>query len=249
MSFCVAALYQFFALPDFREQQAPVRALCERLGIKGTLLLAPEGINGTLAGSDDAVAELVAALNGPDYFAGRLDRPEVKYSRAEAMPFARLKVRLKKEIVTLGASWADPTKIVGTYVAPRDWNALIDDPDVLLIDARNHFEVAIGSFDGAVYPAISSCSEFKDFAQRELAPQRRRKIAMFCTGGIRCEKASSYLLSEGFAKVYHLQGGILKYLEEIPPEQSRWRGGCFVFDQRVALGHSLVEMAADLAEP
>ncbi len=241
MPYSVVALYQFFALPDFREQQAPIRDLCLSLGIKGTLLLAPEGVNGTLAGSHGALVQLVAALNGPEYLAGRLDRPELKYSTAREMPFARLKIRLKKEIVMLAAPEADPTKIVGTYVAPRDWNALLDDPDMVLLDTRNDFEVAIGTFDQAIDPKIRRFSEFKNFVAENLSPERHRKIAMFCTGGIRCEKASAYMLTQGFAEVYHLKGGILKYLEEIPAAQSRWHGGCFVFDERVALGHGLVE--------
>jgi UPF0176 protein len=239
--FCVVALYQFIALPDFRELQSPIRDLCASFGIRGTLLLAPEGINGTLAGSDDGIARLVEALNGPDYLAGRMDGPELKYSRAEEMPFARLKIRLKKEIVTLAAPEADPTKLVGTYVAPQNWNALLDDPEVVLLDTRNDFEVALGTFDGAIDPNIRRFSDFKKFVAGMPLDARTRKIAMFCTGGIRCEKASAYMLTQGFLEVYHLKGGILKYLEEIPPEASRWHGGCFVFDERVALGHGLAE--------
>jgi UPF0176 protein len=161
------------------------------------------------------------------------------------MPFARLKIRLKKEIVTLGDTAVDPTRQVGTYVEPSDWNALITAPDTLVIDTRNEFEVAMGTFEGAVDPGIGSFGQFKDFAARHLDPAKHRKIAMFCTGGIRCEKASAYLLAQGFSEVYHLKGGILRYLEGVPQEQSRWRGECFVFDERVALGHGLRERQAN----
>jgi UPF0176 protein len=174
-------------------------------------------------------------------FGGRLDNLELKYSAAAEMPFARLKVRLKKEIVTLGDPAADPTRQVGTYVDPADWNALIASGDVLLLDTRNAFEVAMGTFEGACDPRIGSFGQFKEFTARELDPTRHKRIAMFCTGGIRCEKASAHLLAQGFAEVYHLKGGILKYLEQIPQSQSRWRGECFVFDERVALGHGLRE--------
>ena len=166
---------------------------------------------------------------------------ELKFSRASAMPFARLKIRLKKEIVTLGDATTDPAKAVGTYVEPADWNGLIAAPDTLVIDARNAFEVAMGTFPGALDPGIERFGQFKDFAARHLDPAKHRKVAMFCTGGIRCEKASAYLLSHGFEQVYHLKGGILKYLEGVPEAESRWRGECFVFDDRVALGHGLHE--------
>ena len=241
MTYQVAAFYQFAALPDFRELREPLRALCAGLGLKGSVLLAHEGINGTLAGEAGAIGELVAQLRGGGLFGGRLDRLELKFSQANAMPFQRLKIRLKKEIVTLGAAEADPTRHVGTYIDPADWNDLIAAPDTLLIDTRNAFEVAMGTFAGAVDPGIRSFGQFKDFAARHLDPEKHRRIAMFCTGGIRCEKASSYLLSQGFAEVYHLKGGILKYLEGVPEADSRWRGECFVFDERVALGHGLRE--------
>jgi UPF0176 protein len=239
MPYKVAAFYQFAALPDFRRLREPLRAICAGLELKGSVLLAPEGINGTLAGSAEAVDEMVNALRNADLFGGRLDHLELKFSSASAMPFGRLKVRLKKEIVTLGDDLADPTRQVGTYVDPADWNDLIAAPDTLLIDTRNVFEVAMGSFEGAVDPGIRSFGQFKNFAARHLDPTKHRRVAMFCTGGIRCEKASSYLLSRGFAEVYHLKGGILKYLESVPVAQSRWRGECFVFDERVALGHGL----------
>src|ERR1700748_2353716 len=241
MSLKVAALYQFAALPDFRELREPLRALCTGLGLKGSILLAAEGINGTVAGPDDGIDALVAELQQGALFGGRLDHLELKFSRADAMPFGRMKVRLKREIVTLGDPKADPTRQVGIYVDPADWNALIASPDTLVIDTRNAFEVAIATFEGALDPRIASFGQFKNFVAQQLDPAKHKKIAMFCTGGIRCEKASSLLLAEGFAEVYHLKGGILKYLEEIPESQSRWRGECFVFDERVALGHGLRE--------
>jgi UPF0176 protein len=239
MHYKVAAFYQFASLPDFRALREPLRKLCGDLALKGSVLLAHEGINGTLAGNPEAIDELVAALRHGDLFGGRLDHLELKFSEATAMPFGRLKIRLKKEIVTLGDQAADPTRQVGTYVEPKDWNDLITTPDTVLIDTRNAFEVAIGTFEGAVDPSIASFGQFKEFAARHLDPARDRKIAMFCTGGIRCEKASSYLLAQGFAEVYHLKGGILNYLAQISEAESRWRGECFVFDERVALGHGL----------
>jgi UPF0176 protein len=247
MTIKVAAFYQFAALPDFRELRAPLRAICAGLELKGSVLLAHEGINGTLAGSHDAIATLIAELRDGALFVGRLDNLELKFSAASERPFRRLKIRLKKEIVTLGDAKADPTKAVGAYVDVADWNDLIADPDTLVIDTRNAFEVAMGSFAGAIDPGIKSFGQFKDFAARTLDPQQHRKIAMFCTGGIRCEKASSHLLSRGFAEVYHLKGGILKYLEAVPESESRWRGECFVFDERVALGHNLRERRTDSA--
>jgi UPF0176 protein len=239
MPFTVAAFYQFTALPDFRELREPLRAICAGLGLKGSVLLAHEGLNGTLAGSATAIRGLVDELRQGALFGGRLDRLELKFSQASAMPFRRLKVRLKKEIVTLGAVEADPTRQVGIYVEPADWNALIAAPDTLVIDTRNAFEVAMGTFAGALDPGIENFGQFKDFAARDLDPAKQRKVAMFCTGGIRCEKASAWLLARGFAEVYHLKGGILGYLERVPEAESRWRGECFVFDDRVALGHGL----------
>ena len=240
----VAAFYQFASLPDFRELREPLRAICAGLSLKGSVLLASEGINGTLAGSTEAIVALVDELKQGALFGGRLDRLELKFSDAAAMPFARLKVRLKKEIVTLGDTEADPTRQVGIYVEPSEWNALIDAPDTLVLDTRNAFEVAMGTFDGALDPKIATFGQFKEFATRHLDPARHRRIAMFCTGGIRCEKASAHLLARGFAEVYHLKGGILKYLEDVSEAESRWRGECFVFDERVALGHGLRERAA-----
>jgi UPF0176 protein len=239
MSLTVAAFYQFASFPDFRELRQPLGALCARLKLKGSVLLAHEGINGTLAGDADSIAAFIAELGHNELFNGRLNSLELKFSSAEAMPFGRLKVRLKKEIVTLGDSKADPTRQVGIYVEPAEWNALIASPDTLVLDTRNAFEVAMGTFEGAVDPGIASFRQFKEFAAQNLDPAKHRKIAMFCTGGIRCEKASSHLLARGFSEVYHLKGGILKYLDEVPEAESRWHGECFVFDGRVALAHGL----------
>lgn len=237
----VAALYQFVSLPDFRVLREPLHALCDTLGLKGTLLLAGEGINGTVAGESRAIDRFVAALRDDPLFGGRLDNLELKFSTANAMPFRRMKVRLKKEIVTLGDASADPARRVGIYVEPEQWNALIDDGETFLIDTRNAFEVAMGTFEGALDPKLKRFGEFRAFVRRELDPEKHRKIAMFCTGGIRCEKASAFLLANGFPEVYQLKGGILKYLEQVPEAKGRWKGACFVFDERVALGHRLVE--------
>jgi UPF0176 protein len=234
----VAAFYQFAALPDFRELREPLRAFAAGLGLKGSVLLAHEGLNGTVAGSHEGIDAFAGELQHGTLFGGRLDNLELKFSSASEMPFQRLKVRLKKEIVTLGDT-VDPTRQVGTYVEPSDWNALIAAPDTLVIDTRNAFEVAMGTFEGAIDPGIKSFGGFKEFAAEKLDPARHKKIAMFCTGGIRCEKASAYLLAQGFNEVYHLKGGILRYLEGVPEQESRWRGECFVFDERVALGHGL----------
>ncbi|WP_065753571.1 rhodanese-related sulfurtransferase [Bradyrhizobium paxllaeri] len=241
MPLTVAAFYQFAALPDFRELREPLRAIAASLGIKGSVLLANEGINGTVAGSDEGIDALVQELQHGALFGGRLGNLELKFSGASEMPFQRLKIRLKKEIVTLGDTTIDPTRQVGTYVEPSEWNELITAPDTLVIDTRNAFEVAMGTFEGAVDPGIKSFGQFKAFAAEKLDPAKHKKIAMFCTGGIRCEKASAYLLARGFSEVYHLKGGILRYLEGVPEQESRWRGECFVFDERVALGHGLRE--------
>jgi UPF0176 protein len=232
-------------LPDFRELKDPLHKLCLDLGIRGTLLLAQEGINGTVAGSHEAIDALMTELREGALFMGRLDNLELKFSTATEMPFKRMKVRLKKEIVTLGDPQTDPLRRVGTYVTPAEWNRLLEEPGIVLLDTRNDFEVELGTFEGAVDPRIKRFSEFKDFVKNELDPAQHRKVAMFCTGGIRCEKASSYMLAQGFEEVFHLKGGILKYLEEVPETESRWNGGCFVFDERVALGHGLVEQAGE----
>jgi UPF0176 protein len=248
MTYEVAALYQFVPLPDFRELKDPLHKLCLDLGVRGTLLLAHEGINGTVAGSHEAIDALMTELREGTLFMGRLDNLELKFSTATEMPFQRMKVRLKKEIVTLGDPQTDPLRRVGTYVTPAEWNRLLDEAGIVLLDTRNDFEVEMGTFEGAVDPRIKRFSEFKDFVKNELDPARHRKVAMFCTGGIRCEKASSYMLAQGFEEVFHLKGGILKYLEEVPETESRWNGGCFVFDERVALGHGLVEQAGETGQ-
>ena len=233
----VAALYRFVALEDLPHIQQEVKSCCLENGICGTLLLAPEGINGTIAGPSQGIENIIALL---DEIAG-VTQGELKYSTAHEKPFRKMRVRLKKEIVTLKAPEADPTKQVGTYIEPQDWNALIDDSEVTLIDTRNTYETVVGIFDGAIDPQIETFTEFKDYVSKEMDPQKHKKVAMFCTGGIRCEKASSYMLSKGFEEVYHLKGGILKYLEEIPAKDSKWKGDCFVFDKRVAVGQDLKE--------
>lgn len=231
----VAALYHFTRLDAPAALRGPLYDLCQAQGVKGTLLLAKEGINGTIAGSRagiDAVLAHIRALPG----CATLDWKE---SRAETMPFQRLKVRVKREIVTMGQPDVDPTAAVGHYVEAKDWNALISAPDVAVIDTRNDYEVAIGSFDGAVDPETTTFREFPDWWRDNAHRFHNKRIAMFCTGGIRCEKSTNYLLSQGVKDVFHLKGGILKYLEEIPEKDSLWHGECFVFDQRVSLGHGL----------
>jgi UPF0176 protein len=231
----VAALYRFAPLDDFRAMREPLLETCLAAGTRGTLLLAREGINGTIAGSREGIDRVLAYLREDP----RLHDLEHKESRDDHMPFYRMKVKLKKEIVTLGVEGIDPNQRVGTYVSPADWNALISDPDVLLIDTRNDYEFDIGTFRGAINPHTTSFREFPAYVRDNLDPTRQKKVAMFCTGGIRCEKASAFMLQEGFEEVYHLQGGILKYLEEVPEEQSAWEGECFVFDNRVAVDHRL----------
>lgn len=239
--FKVAALYKFVALPDRETLQPEIVDYCMAHHIRGTLLLAEEGINGTVAGTPEAIDQLVAWLENGNLFGGRFRNAEIKFSGAEEMPFLRMKVRLKSEIVTLRAPEADPTKLVGTYVQPKDWNALIAEEDVILLDTRNDYEFDLGTFEGAIDPATKTFTEFKDYVAENLDPARNKRVAMFCTGGIRCEKASAYMLAHGFEEVYHLHGGILKYLETIPADQSTWKGECFVFDERVSVGHGLVE--------
>jgi UPF0176 protein len=235
----VAALYKFSALPDYASARAPLARLCCANSVKGTLLLAPEGINGTIAGSDAGISRVldhIRQLVGAEGL-------EVKFSRAAAHPFHRMKVRLKREIVTMGEPHIDPRHSAGRYVAPTDWNALIAEPGTIVIDARNDYEVAVGTFAGAINPQTKTFREFPAWfraeRQRLLAGGTEPKIAMFCTGGIRCEKSTAFLKGEGLDHVYHLQGGILRYLEEVPREQSLWQGECFVFDERVSVGHGL----------
>lgn len=242
MTLTVAAFYKFVRLPDFTEKRSPLLAYCQAQNLRGTILLAQEGINGTIAGSQTAIEAVLAELRSDL----RLADLEFKLSLAETFPFDRMKVKLKQEIVTLGLPAVDPTAQAGTYVSPEAWNDLIADPDVVVIDTRNQYEVAIGSFQGAKNPETDSFRQFPDFVQTHLDPAEHQKVALFCTGGIRCEKASAYLLSQGFQEVYHLKGGILKYLEEIPAAESRWQGECFVFDQRVAVQHGLQPGTYDL---
>jgi UPF0176 protein len=238
MSLRVAAFYQFISLPDPAALRAPLREFCLAQDLRGTVLLAPEGINGTIAGSPGAIEALVRALRSGAVIQPAFQRMELKFSGAETPPFRRLKIRLKREIVTLGQMQADPLVAVGTYIDPKDWNAVLADPEILLIDTRNAFEVARGTFPGAIDPHTEHFSDFVEFTRKNLDPEKHRRIAMFCTGGIRCEKASAYLLGQGFGQVLHLKGGILNYLENIPAAQSRWRGECFVFDERNALSHT-----------
>ena len=235
MSWTVITFYKFVQLDDFEAMGEPLKELCRTHDIKGTILLALEGINATVAGTDDALGILLTHLKHDP----RLVDLTHKTSYADEQPFARMKVKLKKEIVTLGQPEVSPTKQVGTYVDPQDWNQVIADPDVVLVDTRNIYEVDIGTFQGAVNPHTESFREFPDYAAEQLDPAKHKKVAMFCTGGIRCEKASSYLMNQGFEEVYHLKGGILKYLEEVPPEESLWEGECFVFDERVTVQHGL----------
>jgi UPF0176 protein len=237
LPFHVAALYQFTRFEDCAAIKAPLDRLCNAQGVKGTLLLAGEGINGTIAGSDAAIEAVVAHIRGLPGCAGL----DVKYSRAATMPFHRMKVRLKREIVTMGEPDLDPTDS-GAYVSPQDWNALIDAPDTIVIDTRNDYEVAIGSFAGAIDPKTQSFRDFPEWVRahrHEWESETKPKIAMFCTGGIRCEKSTALLKAEGLDQVYHLKGGILAYLEQVAPEDSRWQGECFVFDERVSVGHGL----------
>ncbi|MBX3686478.1 MAG: rhodanese-related sulfurtransferase [Rhodocyclaceae bacterium] len=238
--FLTAALYKFVALPDFRQMQAPLLARCQEAEVKGTLLLAEEGINGTIAGSVDGIEAVLDYLRSDP----RLADLEHKRSYSEAPPFQRMKVRLKREIVTLGVPGVSPTQMAGEYVKPHEWNRLIEDPEVVVVDCRNDYEVAIGSFAGAVNPHTRSFSELPAWVDRESAPggllAGKPRVAMFCTGGIRCEKSTALMRMKGFDEVYHLEGGILKYLETVPEAASSWQGECFVFDERVSVGHALV---------
>lgn len=237
MALVVAAFYKFVQLPDFADLREPIFNFCTLQNIRGTILLAEEGINGTIAGSRASIDAVLHDLRQDP----RLADLTAKESQTESTVFDRLKVKLKKEIVTLGIPQVNPNQAVGTYVKPHDWNQVISDPDVTVIDVRNEFEVSIGTFEGAIDPKTRSFREFPTYAQSQLNPTEHKKIAMFCTGGIRCEKASSYLMSQGFEEVYHLEGGILKYLEQVPPQDSLWRGECFVFDQRVAVAPGVVD--------
>ncbi len=235
MQTVVIAFYKFVFLPDCHEMRIPLRSFCQQHGVMGTILLATEGINGTIAGSREGIDAVIAHLHSDPRFADL----EWKESYYEGLPFEKMKVRLKREIVGLGVPQIDPLRKVGTYVSPEEWNSLISNPDVIIVDTRNNYEVELGSFKGAIDPHTKAFREFPKFVEKNLDPEKNKKIAMFCTGGIRCEKASSYLLDKGFQEVYHLQGGILKYLETIPKEESLFDGECFVFDDRVTLDHEL----------
>jgi len=244
----VAALYRFVDLGRGRDAhealREPILAFMRKNKVKGTLLLAQEGINGTIAGPMLGVQKLIKYLRYDPLFEGLLTELEPKYSRVGEQPFNRTKVRLKREIVTMGVEGIDPNHVVGTYVEPKDWNDLIDQDDVLLVDTRNRYEYDVGTFHtkgnrAAVDPKTDTFREFPSFVDAEMDPVKHKKVAMFCTGGIRCEKATAYLKQKGFDEVYHLKGGILKYLEEVPAEKSRWQGECFVFDDRVAVGNDL----------
>ncbi len=240
--YVVCALYKFVKLEDYQDIRLPLTNLLEDLAIKGTLLLASEGINGTVAGSRDAIDKLLAWFKQD----ARLADVVYKESFNEQQPFNRTKVKLKKEIVTMGVEGIDPRHVVGTYVKPDQWNALISDPEVLLVDTRNDYEVDIGTFKNAVNPNTDTFREFPKYVEENLDPTKHKKVAMFCTGGIRCEKSTAYLKEQGFDEVYHLEGGILKYLEEVPEEQSMWEGDCYVFDGRVAVNHQLEKSGYDV---
>jgi len=228
----VAAFYRFLALPNPAALRDELRRTFLATDLLGTTLIAPEGINGTMAGSPEIIDRLLNLL------ADRtgLSRSDVKFSTADAPPFRRLKFKLKREIITFRNAAVDPAR-PGQYIHPADWNALLADPEVLLLDTRNSYETALGTFNGAVTPPLDTFSDFSDYVRQHLDPARHRKVAMFCTGGIRCEKASAYMLQQGFPEVYHLKGGILKYLETVPTESSQWQGACYIFDERVSLDH------------
>ncbi len=236
MNICITALYKFVLLDDIEAIQGPLLEMCRAQGVYGTLLLAREGINGTIAGPEEGIKNVLNFIQSDN----RIGTIEHKESYADKMPFLRMRVRLKKEIVTMGVPTINPNDTVGTYVAPEDWNSLISDPDVIVVDTRNDYEVEIGTFKGAIDPKTASFREFPEWAENEgLLKNKKQKVAMFCTGGIRCEKSTAYLREQGVEEVYHLKGGILKYLETVPEDESMWEGECFVFDQRVSVGHGL----------
>lgn len=240
--FVIAALYKFVSLPDYQELREPLLQHCVEAGVKGTLLLANEGINGTIAGTRAGIDSVLAWLKADP----RLQDLSHKESLDAEMPFYRMKVKLKKEIVTMGVEGIDPRQVVGTYVAPKDWNQLISDPEVVVVDTRNDYEYELGSFKGALNPNTRSFREFPQYVAENLDPARHKKVAMFCTGGIRCEKSTAYLKEQGFEEVYHLHGGILQYLEDVPEEESLWQGECYVFDNRVSVNHKLEPGTYDL---
>ena len=242
MDSTVATFYQFADLPDFEAKRAPLKAKCERHSVVGTLILAHEGINGTIAGPSDGVESVLGFIRGDERLAGL----SARISDTERITFHRMKVVLRPEIVTLGAPEADPREAVGEYVEPSDWNTLISDPGVTVVDTRNDYEVGMGTFRGAIDPKTGSFGEWPEYVQQNLDPKKHPKIAMFCTGGIRCEKASAYLLKHGFREVFHLRGGILNYLQKTPEAESLWEGDCFVFDHRVSVKHRLEQGAHEI---
>ena len=235
MSYTIATFYKFIFLPGYTEKKQLLLKFCQDHSIKGTILLSQEGINATIAGIPEDIQATINYLKKDNYF---LDL-DVKYSTSSYLPFKRMKVRLKKEIVTLGMTDIDPEQQVGTYVAPENWNNILEDKEIIVIDTRNIYEIAIGTFKGAINPNTHFFREFPDYVRNYLNPNKHKKVAMFCTGGIRCEKASSYLLKKGFKEVFHLKGGVLNYLKNISKSQSLWQGECFVFDERVAVQHKL----------
>lgn len=240
-NYLVCALYKFVTLENYLDMREPLREFMESHRIKGTILLALEGLNGTVSGSQEDINSLLEYLNNDD----RISPISHKFSWHKEQPFYRTKVKLKKEIVTMGVEGIDPLKTVGTYVAPKDWNELISDPDVTVVDTRNDYEIEIGTFKNAINPQTASFREFPEYVAKELDPAKHKKVAMFCTGGIRCEKSTAYLKEQGFDEVYHLEGGILQYLEDVPKEDSLWEGDCFVFDNRVAVNHDLEQSEYD----
>jgi UPF0176 protein len=237
----VCAMYRFVQLENFETLRQPMLDQMLALDVKGTLLLAQEGINGTVSGAKQSIDSFLSWLKQDD----RLAEIDYKFSFDDVQPFYRTKVKLKKEIVTMGVEGIDPNQVVGTYVKPKDWNALISDPEVAVIDTRNEYEVEIGTFKGAVNPHTASFREFPAYVEKALSTEKHKKVAMFCTGGIRCEKSTAYLKEQGFDEVYHLEGGILKYLEEVDEKETLWEGDCFVFDNRVAVNHRLEKSAYD----
>ena len=237
----VCALYKFVKLANFEQLKSPLLSFMEAHEVKGTLLLADEGINGTIAGSAESIEKVLNYLKEDP----RLAELSYKCSYHQENPFQRTKVKLKKEIVTMGVEGIDPRQVVGTYVKPKDWNTLISDPEVLLVDTRNDYEVEIGTFKNAVNPNTENFREFPDYVKNNLDKTKHKKVAMFCTGGIRCEKSTAYMKEQGFEEVYHLEGGILKYLEEVPSDETMWQGECFVFDGRVAVNHDLEKGSYD----
>lgn len=234
-SYIVCALYKFVRLENYKEMRQPLFSVMESNDVKGTLLLAEEGVNGTISGPREGIDAVLSWLNADE----RIHPVSFKESLHQSQPFYRTKVKLKKEIVTMGVEGIDPRETVGTYIKPKDWNALISDPDVVLVDTRNDYEIEIGTFQNAINPNTETFREFPQYVKDNLDPAKHKKVAMFCTGGIRCEKSTAYMKEQGFEEVYHLEGGILQYLEDVPKEETMWEGDCFVFDNRVAVNHDL----------